>query len=78
MPDVARAISLRNDELATVREGMRSLNRMVDAVCGGQAEKFVLTRHGQMCAVVLSVDEYALLAARRGHVLPLLRTELAR
>jgi PHD/YefM family antitoxin component YafN of YafNO toxin-antitoxin module len=38
---------------------MRELNRMVDLLEHGDSEKFVLTKHGQMRAVVVSVDTFA-------------------
>jgi hypothetical protein len=38
---------------------MRELNRMVDLLERGDSEKFVLTKHGQMRAVVLSVESFA-------------------
>jgi PHD/YefM family antitoxin component YafN of YafNO toxin-antitoxin module len=63
---VSASIVVGNDELATVRDGMRGLNRMVDELVAGDREKYVLTRHGQMHAVVLSVDEYARLVAAAG------------
>ena len=52
-------VDVSNDELRTVRDAMRELNRLVDQLERGESEKYVLTRHGQMRAVVLSVDCYA-------------------
>lgn len=52
-------VEVSNDELRTVRDAMRELNRMVDLLEGGNSEKFVLTKHGQMRAVVISVDTFA-------------------
>lgn len=52
-------IPASNDELHTVRDAMRGLNRLVDDMAAGRVEKAVLTRHGQMVAVVLPVDVYA-------------------
>jgi hypothetical protein len=40
---------------------MRELNRMVDDLERGDSEKYVLTRHGQMRAVVVSVEYFATL-----------------
>lgn len=57
-------IAVENSELLTVREAMREMNRVVDQVESGQAEKFVLTAHGKMRAVVISVDKYSRLTAR--------------
>lgn len=52
-------VEVSNDELRTVRDAMRELNRMVDLLERGDSEKFVLTKHGQMRAVVLSVEAFA-------------------
>jgi hypothetical protein len=52
-------VEVSNDELRTVRDAMRELNRMVDLLECGDSEKFVLTKHGQMRAVVLSVETFA-------------------
>jgi hypothetical protein len=62
-----------NDELRTVREAMRELNRLVESLERGESEKFVLTKNGQMRAVVLSVEGFAGLReteARRLAVVP--------
>lgn len=52
-------VEVSNDELRTVRDAMRELNRMVDQLEHGDSEKFVLTKHGQMRAVVISVETFA-------------------
>jgi hypothetical protein len=57
--DTLGKVEVSNDELRTVRDAMRELNRMVDLLERGDSEKFVLTKHGQMCAVVLSVESFA-------------------
>lgn len=58
------AIPVANDELCTVRDAMRQLNVIVDGLSGGaDSRKAVLMKHGQMVAVVLSVDEYRNLLA---------------
>lgn len=54
-------VEVSNDELHTVRDAMRTLNRMVDDLERGVSEKYVLTRNGQMRAVVVSVDYFAAL-----------------
>ena len=53
-----------NDELATVREAMRELHRLLEALETGQLEKIVLTQKNQMRAVLLSVERYAELQQR--------------
>jgi hypothetical protein len=52
-------VEVSNDELRTVRDAMRELNRMVELLDSGASEKFVLTKRGQMRAVVLSIDGFA-------------------
>jgi hypothetical protein len=52
-------VEVSNTELRTVRDAMRELNRMVDVLERGDSEKFVLTKGGQMRAVVVSVDYFA-------------------
>ncbi len=59
-------VEVSNDELHTIRDAMRELHRMVEALGSGELEKVVLTHRNQMRAVVVSVDEYARL--RRGDV----------
>lgn len=52
-------VEVSNDELRTVRDAMRELNRMVDALEAGDAEKFVLCQNHRMRAVVISVETFA-------------------
>ncbi|MGO9750274.1 MAG: hypothetical protein ACLP8S_10110 [Solirubrobacteraceae bacterium] len=52
-------VEVSNEELRTVRDAMRELNRMVDALEAGDAEKFVLCQNHQMRAVVISVETFA-------------------
>jgi hypothetical protein len=54
-------VEVSNDELRTVRDAMRELNRLVDQLDRGESEKFVLTKNGQMRAVVMSVEQFAAL-----------------
>lgn len=49
-------LPVRNAEMVTVRDAMRRLNQMVDALAAGEAEKFVLMRHNRMVAVLASVE----------------------
>lgn len=52
-------VEVSNEELRTVRDAMRELNRMVDALENGDSEKFVLCQNNRMRAVVLSLDTFA-------------------
>jgi len=56
-----------NDELRTVRDAMRELNRMVDALESGTSEKFVLCQNNRMRAVVISVETFAQTPRRAVH-----------
>ena len=51
-------VEVSNEELRTVRDAMRELNRLIEDLDQGK-EKYVLTKNGQMKAVVLSVDTFA-------------------
>jgi PHD/YefM family antitoxin component YafN of YafNO toxin-antitoxin module len=57
-------VEVSNDELRTVRDAMRELNRMVDALEHGDAEKFVLCQNHRMRAVVISLETFAELQER--------------
>jgi PHD/YefM family antitoxin component YafN of YafNO toxin-antitoxin module len=56
-------VEVSNEELRSVRDAMRELGRLVDSLSNGDAEKFVLTKHGQMRAVVVSVEEFSTMRA---------------
>jgi len=43
----------------TVRDAMRELNRLVDALESGDSEKFVLCQNNRMRAVVISLDTFS-------------------
>lgn len=49
-------VSVANDELVTVRDTMRGLNRMVEQLQSGEREQFVLMHHGRMVARLVPVD----------------------
>jgi hypothetical protein len=55
-----------NQELATVREAMRELGRLLDQLDAGQLEKVVLTQRNQMRAVLISVARYSELEGHTG------------
>ncbi len=64
-------VEVSNEELLTVRDAMRELNRLVERLDCGEAEKFVLTQRNQMRAVVVSLDHFAqLTSSAAGHRLP--------
>jgi hypothetical protein len=58
-------VEVSNYELRTVRHAMRDLNQLVELLERGKAEKFVLTKNGQMRAVVVSLDSFARLRRSR-------------
>lgn len=51
-------VRVSNEELCTVRDAMRELNRMVEALARGEREKFVLTQRNQMRAVLVPLERY--------------------
>ena len=65
MSDPTGALTVSNAELATVREAMRELHRLLEALDDGQLEKIVLTQKNQMRAVLISVERYAELEQQR-------------
>lgn len=56
-------VEVSNEELRSVRDATRELGRLVESLESGDAEKFVLTKHGQMRAVVVSLDEFTAMRA---------------
>lgn len=68
MSDPVDALTVSNAELATVREAMRELHRLLAALDAGQLDKIVLTQRNQMRAVLLSVERYAELEPTPGGV----------
>jgi hypothetical protein len=64
MSEPAQSVSVTNAELATVREAMREMHRLLDRLDDGELEKIVLTQRNQMRAVVLTVERYAELERR--------------
>jgi hypothetical protein len=58
MSELPRSVRVTNAELATVREAMRELHRLLDQLEQGDLEKVVLTQRNQMRAVLLTLDRY--------------------
>ena len=52
-------VNVSNDELHTIRDAMRELNRLIELLGRGDREKIVLTQRNQMRAVVVSVERYS-------------------
>jgi PHD/YefM family antitoxin component YafN of YafNO toxin-antitoxin module len=57
-------VRVANSELATVREAMRDMSRLLDALDAREVDKVVLTQRNQMRAVLITVERYAELEAR--------------
>ena len=64
MSEPIRSVRVSNAELATVREAMRELNRLLDSLEQGELEKIVLTQRNQMRAVLITVERYTQLEQR--------------
>jgi PHD/YefM family antitoxin component YafN of YafNO toxin-antitoxin module len=65
MSPATDSLRVCNDELATVREAMRELHRLLHQLEHGRLEKVVLTQKNQMRAVLVSVERYAQLVEQR-------------
>ena len=61
---MTNGVRVSNQELATVREAMRELNRLLEQLEAGELEKVVLTQKNQMRAVLISVERYSELEQR--------------
>lgn len=59
MADHEAAVRVANAELATVREAMRGLMRLVDALERGELEKVVLRQRNRMRAAVVSLARFS-------------------
>ena len=59
-----QTVRVSNRELATVREAMRELTRLLAQLEAGTLEKVVLTQRNQMRAVLITVEHYAELEQR--------------
>ena len=57
-------VRVSNRELATVREAMRELHRLLNSLEHGELEKVVLTQKNQMRAVLITVERYSELEQR--------------
>jgi PHD/YefM family antitoxin component YafN of YafNO toxin-antitoxin module len=64
MNDPPQSVRVSNQELATVREAMRELNRLLVQLERGDLEKVVLTQRNRMRAVLISIERYAELERR--------------
>lgn len=64
MREPTQSVRVSNEELATVREAMRDLHRLLAALDHGQLEKVVLTQKNQMRAVVITLERYSDLERR--------------
>ena len=58
MSEPPRSVRVTNAELATVREAMRELHRLLDRLEQGDLEKVVLTQRNQLRAVLLTLERY--------------------
>jgi PHD/YefM family antitoxin component YafN of YafNO toxin-antitoxin module len=72
MNESTQSVRISNAELATVREAMRELNRLLTQLEHGELEKIVLTQRNQMRAVLITLERYTELEQRIGPELGLL------
>jgi PHD/YefM family antitoxin component YafN of YafNO toxin-antitoxin module len=54
-----QSVRVSNQELATVREAMRELHRLLAQLEHGELDKVVLTQRNQMRAVLLTLERYS-------------------
>ena len=66
MTDLPQSVRVTNAELATVREAMRELHRLLDQLEHGDLEKVVLTQRNQMRAVLTHRRALRRTRAKRG------------
>ena len=59
MNSATSSLRVSNPELATVREAMRELPRLLAALERGEIEKVVLTQRNQIRAVLLTHQHYS-------------------
>jgi len=59
MSETPSSVKVTNAELATVREAMRELPRLLAQLDAGEIDKLVLTQRNQMRAVLVSVERYS-------------------
>ncbi len=64
MSEAAQSVRVSNRELATVREAMRELNRLLASLEHGELDKVVLTQRNQMRAVLITLERYSELEQR--------------
>jgi hypothetical protein len=58
MNEPIHGVRVSNAELATVREAMRELHRLLARLDQGELEKVVLTQRNQMRAVLITLARY--------------------
>ena len=58
MDEPVQSVRVSNAELATVREAMRELHRLLAQLDQGELEKVVLTQRNQMRAVLITLERY--------------------
>jgi PHD/YefM family antitoxin component YafN of YafNO toxin-antitoxin module len=64
MSEPVQSVRVSNQELATVREAMRELHRLLASLEHGELEKVVLTQRNQMRAVMITLERYSELEQR--------------
>lgn len=52
-------MTMRPSELRSIRDAMRTMPKLIQALNEGEIEKIVLMKHGRVVAVMLDVDDYS-------------------
>jgi PHD/YefM family antitoxin component YafN of YafNO toxin-antitoxin module len=64
MSEPVQSVRVSNQQLATVREAMRELHRLLASLEHAELEKVVLTQRNQMRAVLITLERYSELEQR--------------
>lgn len=52
-------MTMRPSELRGVRDAMRTMPKLIQALNNGEVEKFVLMKRGRVVAVMLDIEDYS-------------------
>lgn len=52
-------MTMRPSELCGIRDAMRTMPKLIQALNDGKVEKFVLMKRGRVVAVMLDIEDYS-------------------